>query len=170
MGKNRKIYQVFLLLGTNLGNRENNLKQAKALIAMNCGKIIQTSRVYETAAWGITNQPSFLNEVLQIEIETTPQVLIKKLLEIELQLGRKRIVKMGPRLIDIDILLTDDLIIDEENLQVPHPRMHERKFVLLPLNEIANNIIHPIFKISIQELLLKCEDSLTIRIYTANSK
>ncbi len=155
-----KIYQSFLLLGTNLGNRKNNLDEAKALIGEHCGKIIKQSSIYQTAAWGFTEQPDFLNQVIQIETIYNPLELIEKLLDIEKQLGRERIVKMGPRLIDIDILLIDDLIVEEKKLQVPHPRMQDRKFVLLPLNEIASNVVHPILSKTISEILKECCDDL----------
>jgi 2-amino-4-hydroxy-6-hydroxymethyldihydropteridine diphosphokinase len=158
-----KIYNCYLLLGTNLGNKENNLLQAKAFIVKHCGRMITQSSIYETAAWGVENQPHFLNQVIQIETQLQPQHLMATLLQIEQNLGRIRTTKMGARTIDIDILLIDDLIIEEKNLQVPHPRMQDRKFVLLPLSEIGGNIIHPILLKSNTDLLKLCTDNLDVK-------
>lgn len=155
--------QAYLLLGTNLGNREQNLQQAIAAIKMLCGKLTASSSVYTTAAWGITHQPDFLNQVICIDTTLSAQQLIKLLLDIEKKLGRKRIVKMGPRLIDIDILLMENTVIHEPDLIIPHPRMQQRKFVLIPLNEIAPAIIHPVFNKTISQLLKDCEDNLDVK-------
>lgn len=159
-----------LMLGTNLGNRENNLTEAKKLIELECGKLLEESDIYETAAWGLTQQPNFLNAALQIETTLTPQQLITKLLKIEEKLGRKRTIKMGPRIIDIDILLMDNMIVNEPNLTIPHPKMQERRFVLLPLNQIASQNIHPVYNKTITELLNLCTDELDVKkFYNTNT-
>lgn len=157
------IHIAHLMLGTNLGNRENNLTEAKKLIELECGKLLAESDIYETAAWGLIQQPNFLNVALQIETTLTPQQLITKLLIIEEKLGRKRTIKMGPRIIDIDILLMDNMIINEPNLTIPHPKMQERRFVLLPLNQIASQVIHPIYHKTISELINLCTDKLDVK-------
>ena len=153
---------VFLLTGGNLGNRLQNLSQASGLIEKHCGKIIQASSVYKTAAWGFADQPDFYNQALQLETLLSPKKLMTELLEIEKEMGRKRKLKNGPRIIDIDILLMDDIIINSKDLIIPHPRLAQRRFALTPLAEIAAQIIHPILKKSIQQLLKDCTDILAV--------
>src|SRR4051794_36379151 len=136
--------KAYLLTGGNLGNRMNNLIGAVKLIEQYCGKITQQSATYKTAAWGFTDQPEFYNEALEIQTELSPEHLMETLLTIEAQMGRKRDIKMGPRIIDIDILLFNNEIIHQPHLTIPHPFLHERRFALTPLAEIAPNIIHPI--------------------------
>lgn len=154
--------EAFLLTGGNLGNRMDNLQKAIQLIKQHCGPIVLHSSVYETAPWGFTDQPPFLNQALRIETELSPNALLKSLLTIESVLGRKREIKLGPRIIDIDILLFNDLILTSDKLTVPHPAMSKRRFVLMPLAEIASQKIHPVFKKSIQQLLEECEDELSV--------
>ncbi len=155
--------QVVLLLGGNLGNRVQNLSKALEALQQDIGTVQKKSSIYETAAWGITDQPNFLNQVVIIKTHLTAQEVIKKIFIIEKQLGRERLIKMGPRLIDIDILFYDNKIIEEENLIIPHPRIQERKFVLEPLNEIIPNYIHPIINKSVQLLLQECTDTLNVK-------
>ena len=155
--------QVVLLLGGNLGNRVQNLSKALEALQQDVGTIQKKSSIYETAAWGITDQPNFLNQVVIIKTHLTAQEVIKKIFVIEKQLGRERLIKMGPRLIDIDILFYDDKIIENKNLIVPHPRIQDRKFVLEPLNEIIPNYIHPIINKSVQLLLQECTDTLNVK-------
>ena len=154
--------KAYLLTGGNLGNRLNNLIDACKLIEQYCGKIVQQSAVYKTAAWGITDQPDFFNQALGVQTELSSEQLMQKLLMIEEQMGRKRVVKMGPRIIDIDILLFNNEIIHQAHLTIPHPRLHERRFALTPLEEIAPDIIHPIIHKTIHQLLLECTDTLNV--------
>ena len=154
---------AYLLIGSNLGNRSANLQNALHQIEKNCGKIQDLSAIYETAAWGLTNQPSFYNQAVIIETNLTPNALMEQLLSIETNMGRIRTVKLGPRLIDLDILLINNLIINTESLILPHPAMEYRRFVLLPLAEIAPNLAHPILQKTIQELLLVCTDELDVQ-------
>ena len=154
---------IVLLLGGNLGDRFQNIINAVNAIKEFVGSIQKKSSLYETAAWGITDQPHFLNQVVVVHTILSAQQVIKKILFIEKQLGRERLVKMGPRIIDIDILFYDDKIIEEENLIIPHPRLQERKFVLEPLNELIPNYIHPILKKSVKVLLQECTDTLNVK-------
>jgi len=150
--------KAFLLLGSNMGDRMAHLKKAIQKTEEVCGKIVQTSSVYETAPWGFLNQGAFLNQVAVIETNYTPIKLIQLLLEIETEIGRVREFKLGPRIIDIDILLIDDEIINDSLLTVPHPEMHKRRFALIPLAELAEGINHPVFKKTIQQILSECTD------------
>ncbi|MBS1639877.1 MAG: 2-amino-4-hydroxy-6-hydroxymethyldihydropteridine diphosphokinase [Bacteroidetes bacterium] len=153
---------AYLLIGGNLGNTEQNLQTAIDLINKQCGIVINKSSIYKTAAWGLTNQPDFLNQVLVLNTSLTAQNLMHELLLIEEKMGRVRSIKMGPRIIDIDILLFDDLILNTEILTVPHTALPQRKFALMPLAEVAGNIIHPVEKKSIRHLLLNCKDTLDV--------
>ena len=154
---------VVLLLGGNLGDRFQNIINAVNAIKEFVGSIQKKSSLYETAAWGITDQPHFLNQVVVVQTILSAQQVIEKILFIEKQLGRERLVKMGPRIIDIDILFYDDTIIEKENLIIPHPRLQERKFVLEPLNELIPNYIHPILNKSVKVLLQECTDTLNVK-------
>ena len=154
---------AYLLIGGNLGNRYAYLQKAMRLIQQSCGNIVHSSAIYETAAWGKTDQPSFYNRALALETELAPEQLMYKLLEIETAMGRKRTEKLGPRIIDLDILLIDRLIISTDLLQLPHPALPMRKFALLPLSEIAPGLIHPVFKKTIAELLTDCTDELDVQ-------
>ena len=148
---------VFLGIGTNLGNRKVNLRKAIEMIGENIGKVIKSSFVYETAPWGFDTENDFLNMVVMVETAHTPSEILKKIITIESMLGRERNQdRYSSRIIDIDILLFDDLIINENGLKIPHPLIHERRFVLVPLCEIAPDIIHPVQKITISSLLTDC--------------
>jgi 2-amino-4-hydroxy-6-hydroxymethyldihydropteridine diphosphokinase len=154
--------RVFLLLGTNLGDRNRNLLVAKDLLSITVGKIIKQSSTYETAAWGKTDQASFLNEVIEVSTLLSPHELLSAILSVEAQMGRVREIKWGARLIDIDLLVYSDIIIESETLVVPHPELHKRRFTLAPLAEIASDVIHPVFQKSFAELLLLCDDKLQV--------
>jgi len=155
--------KAFLLLGGNLGKREQNLEAARENINIHCGTIVKTSSLYETAAWGNTEQPSFLNQALEIRTSLTAVQLIRSILKVEKQMGRTRQEKYGPRLIDIDILLFNNDIHNLKFLKVPHPEMQNRRFALLPLQEIAPGIIHPVLNKSITALLDECKDELKVK-------
>lgn len=129
---------VFISLGSNMGDRLLNLKNAIDKIqSIENTRVLSKSSVYETEPWGLENQDSFLNMCIRIETILSPTELLQRLLGIELELGRKRIIRWGPRTIDLDILIYDDVNIEEDDLVIPHPRITERAFVLIPLSEIA---------------------------------
>lgn len=130
--------QSFVGLGSNLGDRLENLRGAAALLGARQGiRVVRSSRVYETAPVGGPPQPDYLNAVLEVETTLSPYALLGACLDVEREMGRERLERWGPRVIDLDVLTYDDETVDEPDLQVPHPRMHERGFVLLPLLEIA---------------------------------
>lgn len=158
-------YQTaYLLLGGNLGDREDNLRKAIALIAENIGSVVSISALYETAAWGKTDQPSFLNQAVAVETNFTAIEVLNKALEIEKVLGRVRKDKWGERLIDIDLILYGNEVIDIENkLQVPHPHMQERRFVMAPLAEIAPGVVHPILGKTILDIFENITDKLDVK-------
>ncbi|WP_214225457.1 2-amino-4-hydroxy-6-hydroxymethyldihydropteridine diphosphokinase [Pedobacter sp. B4-66] len=155
--------KVYLLLGSNLGDREQLIDEAIALINSGIGEVIEKSSVYETAAWGKEDQPSFLNIALGINTKLTPIEVLNKALTIELELGRVRHEKWGSRLIDIDVIFYDDIVVDMgAELQIPHPQMQYRKFVLEPLAEIAADYVHPVLKITVREVLERLQDNLSV--------
>lgn len=154
---------VFLLTGSNLGDLEANLAKAATLIAQDCGTIVQRSSLYQTAAWGKQDQNDFLNQVLQIKTSHTAESLLAQVLAIEQDMGRVRKEKWGERLIDIDILYVNQNIVNTSKLQVPHPGIALRRFVLEPLTEIAPDFIHPLLLKSNQELLVSCTDPLVVK-------
>ncbi len=153
---------VYLLIGGNMGDRFANMQQAQNQIVLRCGTIINKSGLYETAAWGNSDQPDFLNQVLHIETNLTPYHLLTTILQIENEMGRFRDIPLGPRTIDIDILFYERSLINEPGLEIPHPRIAIRRFVLVPLNEIAPNYVHPVYKKTVSELLRICEDPLAV--------
>lgn len=154
--------RAYLLIGGNLGDRTAYLDRAKVLIQEHCGILTKVSAIYQTAAWGLEAQPDFYNQALLLETELAAGPLMSRLLEIELQLERTREVKMGPRTIDIDILLFNNEIMDTPLVTVPHPRLPARRFALLPLSEIALEVVHPELGKTISELLASCSDTLDV--------
>lgn len=154
---------VYLSLGTNVGDRSTNLKRTAALIDSKIGTIIKRSAIYQTAAWGIEDQQDFLNQVVLVETNLLPEEMLYQTQQIEQEIGRKQTYKWGPRVIDIDILLIDDLIIDTDALQVPHPEIQNRRFILVPLAQLAAAVKHPTLNISIEELLTSCPDKLPVQ-------
>lgn len=151
-----KEHTVYLALGTNLGDRLANLKQA--ISALTPQMELQTkSQVYETPPWGYEDQPKFLNQVIKAQTYLEPEALLKHLKRLEVALGRKASFQNGPRLIDIDLLFYDDLVLNQPALVLPHPRLHERGFVLLPLMDIAPDLMHPVYKKSVREMVAQCD-------------
>ena len=158
--------RVYLGLGTNLGSREENLKHAIEKIEEYIGPVVKASSVYETEPWGFSSENQFLNMAVEIETSLKPSGLLGRLLMIESMLGRLREGKeYKSRIIDLDILLYDKQIITKGDLTIPHPRLHERKFVLVPLCEIAPDIIHPVLEKSISELLKECKDKSKVGMF-----
>lgn len=153
---------AYLLVGGNLGDRLENLETARRKIRA-LGTILEESALYETAAWGKEDQPAFLNQALKISTTLSAQDLLTSLLEIEKELGRSRMEKYGPRLIDIDILFFDDAVINEAGLHVPHPQLQHRRFALVCLNEVAPTFVHPVLKKNVHSLLLDCADPLPVK-------
>lgn len=152
--------RVYLGLGTNLGDREKNLEQALDKIAEVIGIIVSRSSVYETEPWGFLSSDQFLNMVIGVDTNLKPSGLLGRLLMIESLLGRLRDGKQySSRIIDIDILLYGRQKVDTISLKIPHPRMQERKFVLVPLCEIAPRTVHPVFGKTMTELLDECKDT-----------
>ena len=157
---------AFLSLGSNLGDRLANLKRAIEKIEEPSQIMLtKVSPVYETEPVGRENQGWFLNLVLQVETSLEPFALLERLSSIEDQMGRKREKRWGSRNIDLDILLYDTRMVDSERLTIPHPRMHERRFVLVPLAQIAPKLLHPRLKKNIEELLVCCRDGSGVRPY-----
>jgi len=154
---------AYLLIGGNLGNRKENLLKATSFINEQCGILTRSSSIYETAAWGITDQPPFLNQALEISTSLNARQLLRKILKIEKEMGRIRKEKLGPRIIDIDILLFEKEIHDLLFLKIPHPEMQNRRFVLTPLAEINSELQHPVLKKSIAQLLEECPDNLEVK-------
>jgi len=158
--------KVYLLLGSNLGDRLQVLQAARESVETQIGGIIAFSSIYETAPWGVLNQPAFLNQVLEIETELAPEEILRIILEIEHELGRVRYERWGARVIDIDMLYFDSMILDSARLTLPHPRLHERRFTLIPLAEIAPHFLHPIFKKDSLELLQDCDDTSEVKTFS----
>ena len=152
-------------MGGNVGDTFEHLKQARELLNGEYGAITQQSSVYETAPWGKADQQNFLNQAILLRTAFSAQRLMAGILDIEEKMGRKRMEKYGPRLIDIDILLFSDLVIDENRLTIPHPELQNRRFALVPLAEIAPGMEHPVLHKTIRDLLLECPDHLDVTLY-----
>lgn len=155
-----KTYSVFLGLGSNLGEREKFLNRAVAELKSDDGvKIVWASSVYESEPFDKTDQPKFLNAAIEIETQFSPVELVEVIKRVELNLGRTSNERWGPREIDIDILLYDGLVYEDDSLHVPHAGLAERKFVLIPLKEIAPDLVHPVNGMTITELAQACKDT-----------
>lgn len=153
---------AYLITGGNIGNRQEQLAFAAKLIEERCGVIIDRSSIYETAAWGKTDQASFLNQAIVVETSLNAKDLLSEILYIENLMGRDRLEKFGPRTIDIDIIFFNHQIINQPGLIVPHPEMANRRFVLAPLNEVIPAYIHPQYYKTVTELLNECKDELPV--------
>jgi 2-amino-4-hydroxy-6-hydroxymethyldihydropteridine diphosphokinase len=162
--------KVFLCLGSNIGERTENLKEAKKMIAELIGRILTESGLYETEPWGFESENDFLNMVLCVETGLSPSGLMGRILMIESKLGRIRCeTRYSSRSMDIDILLYGEEVYADEAINIPHPRLHERRFVLVPLSDIAPGFIHPVIKKSIKTLLEICSDQSRVLPYSAKS-
>jgi len=152
--------KVFLGIGTNLGDREACLKSAIECIRESIGQVVRNSSVYETEPWGFSSDDQFLNMVVEVETELKPSGLLGRMLMIEARMGRLRNgTGYSSRLIDLDILLYGNKVLNTKSLVIPHPRLHERSFVLVPLCEIAPDFVHPVLMKDIKTLLKECKDS-----------
>lgn len=158
---------TYLCLGGNIGDREKALQLALFEINLLIGVITAQSSIYETEAWGVENQQAYLNQCIEVKTGLNPNELIHKLLHIEKELGRERTESetYEPRTIDIDILFYNQEIIDSKQLTIPHPRLHLRKFVLIPLSDICPNYLHPILNKTIFNLLSHCEDQSKVNYF-----
>lgn len=155
---------IIILLGSNLGDRLANLQQAIASIA-SFSTILQQSNIYQTAAWGNTDQADFLNQAIEIQTNQTAENLMHALLAIESQMGRVRLQKWEPRIIDLDIIFYESAIHSTDFIQIPHPEMQNRAFVLKPLLDLIPNFEHPILKQTISQLWEKCPDQLEVSLF-----
>jgi 2-amino-4-hydroxy-6-hydroxymethyldihydropteridine diphosphokinase len=156
---------IYLGLGSNQGDREKNLLLAIKKINTGAGTVVAVSPVYQAEPWGKTDQPEFLNQVIALETSFQPRELLAKLLAIESGMGRTRDVHWGPRTIDLDILFFGERIINESDLTIPHPGIADRNFVLMPLNELAADLIHPLLQKTCRQLLKECKDPLTVKLF-----
>ncbi|WP_212003146.1 2-amino-4-hydroxy-6-hydroxymethyldihydropteridine diphosphokinase [Chitinophaga sp. HK235] len=152
---------AILLIGGNLGDRIANLQKAIQYIAAEAGEVIKTSALYQTAPWGSVDQPDYLNQGLEIHTTLDALTLLHTLLGIERRIGRIRQEKWGARVIDIDLIFFNSEIVSLPELKLPHPRMHLRQFVLVPLNEIVPDYLHPVLHKTVRQLQQECPDDLS---------
>ena len=155
--------KTYLLLGSNMGNSKAMLSKAVRLIKKQIGVITRQSDLYATAAWGNTKQPDFLNQIIIVETTLSAHQTMQTILSIEKKMGRVRTIKNAPRIIDIDILFFNKEIIEEAKLSVPHLQIQNRRFVLIPLNQLSPNLRHPVLKKSVHQLLIHCPDKLNVK-------
>ena len=155
--------KTYLLLGSNMGNNKALLSSAAVQIVKKIGSITRKSSLYSTAAWGNSRQPDFLNQVIIVETELTAMQTMQTILNIEKKMGRLRTVKNAPRIIDIDILFFNKEIIEMDHLIIPHPKIQNRRFVLVPLNQLSPKLMHPVLKKSVHQLLVHCADKLNVK-------
>lgn len=155
-----------MLLGSNIGDRQEHLQYGIKKINEAAGKVVKKSSFYETEPWGVTDQDAYLNAAVLIETEFSPEELFRAIKEIEIEEGRTDQRKYAPRTLDIDILFYNQQIVHTKHLVIPHPRLHRRKFALVPMNEIASDFVHPVFRKTIGTLLTNCKDPLYVRLFT----
>jgi len=155
--------KYYLSLGSNIGDRKKNLRDACSLLEKAHIKILRSSSIYETQPVDFVSQPWFLNQMLEVSTGQLPDELLEIIKKIEATMDRKRSLPKGPRKIDIDIILAGEFIQRTVHLEIPHPQMHKRNFVMIPLNEIAPGAVHPVFKKTIASLALENEDPSEIR-------
>ncbi len=152
-------HEAYIAIGTNLGDRRANLERAVEMLSP-AVKVLRESPVYETAPWGYLDQPDFLNQVIAVTTELAPHRLLAELKRVEAKMGRVAdAVRNGPRIIDLDILFYNDEVIDLPSLIVPHPRLHERAFVLVPLNDLIPEKVHPLTGMSVRDMLEQVDTS-----------
>ncbi len=156
---------LFLQLGSNLGDREQLIKDAMNLINEKIGKVVSTSKIYESDPWRVDGQKNYLNQILEVHSSLSAEDSLKVLQDIENELGRVRLEKWGERLIDIDIIFFNNDIIETTDLCIPHKHMHERNFVLIPLNEIAAAYMHPKYNKTVAVLLEESKDTENVVEY-----
>jgi len=153
----------FLSLGSNLGQKGNNLRQALSLLRKEGIRILRSSSLYETEPVGVPDQPWFYNQVVEAEADFSPMELLKLLKKIEQRMGRKDSAQKAPRKIDLDILLAENAVIRTKELVIPHPRLEKRNFILVPLSEIAPGIVHPVLETKIEDLAKKSKDPSIVK-------
>ena len=155
--------KAYLLTGGNTGDRLSYLEMAIRELESACGKVTKESPIYETAAWGNTDQQAFLNQALLLETNLSAEALMTALLGIEEKMGRIRTIKYGPRTIDIDILFFNKDLFNSDHITIPHPELAKRRFALQPLTHIAPGFVHPVLKKTVRQLLKDCPDPLAVR-------
>ena len=174
-----EIVTAYLGLGSNLGERRKNLERAAELLFRSPSepldhgrlkshghlRLLRSSSVYETAPWGYANQPDFLNCVLEVETGLTPDRLLDITQGVEREMGREWSLRYGPRVIDLDILFYGAIIIEQANLQIPHPRLHQRAFVLAPLAELAPELTHPVLGLTVREIMAEVEGKSGVKLW-----
>jgi 2-amino-4-hydroxy-6-hydroxymethyldihydropteridine diphosphokinase len=154
--------KIYLLLGSNIGDRAKNLEEGRKMISDRIGKISKASHLYETAPWGYEEQDDFFNQALEVQTTKQPLEVLEISKQIEKEVGRISNEKWHPRVLDIDILLFGNKVFEKDDLQIPHKSMHERNFALIPLMELVPELIHPKLDLSIEELFWDCKDELDV--------
>lgn len=157
--------KVHLLTGGNMGDRVGNLQKAVHFLGQRVGRVVRKSALYETAPWGEADQDTFLNQAILLETELEPLAVLDISMQIERELGRTRLLKNGPRVIDIDILFYDHLVMTTSRLVIPHPEIQNRRFALVPLAQIDPDFVHPVFQLPVNVLLDTCPDTLAVSLY-----
>ena len=154
---------IYIALGTNIGDRQENLQTAKESLTPEV-TVLAKSDIYVTPPWGYADQPDFLNQVIKVSTQLEPASLLRHLKDIEKRMGRLKLIHNGPRLIDLDILFYGDRVVNEGDLQIPHPRMVGRAFMLVPLDEIAPDFVHPILNVRVRDMLIGVDTSGVVRL------
>jgi 2-amino-4-hydroxy-6-hydroxymethyldihydropteridine diphosphokinase len=167
LGRSTMVHTVYLALGTNLGDRESNLEAALDALSSQI-RLLAESPIYQTAPWGYEDQPDFLNQVIRAETTLSPRELLTFVKRVEEQVGREPSFRYGPRKIDVDILFYEDWIVEEDDLIIPHPRLHQRAFVLVPLADLAPELCHPKLKRTVSDLLEDVDTGEVKRLQTSD--